>query len=1833
MKYKRVVIEDGIYKGIYIFVGELSKATDLNEVYRRKKDDPIFDDVITTKDKEILKSNGNNIFFVSSIIYDDDTIETLKKKFIAGIDVVISYDELYLFGVNTMRVDTKYVYNRLSKNGKYDINRNNLMKFITNIPDVVHNPIRDIPIFTYDDIVDLGISGEYHILIPLGITTQTNNTKTIYVVDPYSIESIDTITQQHYTEMVNVTDKLLLMDYGALVDDTIYIRMAKDAINISDERGISQDVMIGLYFPLLYKQSITTIELLDSRYDELLEKTSEMIKDPIWERHDLIVRSMHNIYDERAYEIDYLQTGITGIKISFGASHISNHIPIDNIFKIIHSTQECPLVKYNPGKSQENIYRLYSSKRTSKGDKIPHMSKSVILDLVRTLGNQPKSITIYISLPFKEINVEVIVTINISGIIGMSMDINEPMTISEIDTIFRNASETFVHPINDYMEINGYVTPIFSGIESADTNIMSITYTTLIPKKKTFDIKGAIKCINSVIDVSVTGKVRDMNSPGTNTILRFRRVSNYNDMSAYTAYIIERVNNMDNPRDIIKGLIDDFGMKEDVATEKVTTFLSGIEISSAMFSSNRQLITNSPGFPIYVTQEKMSTNVKLEVSGITSLKYLDTLKIYLDSFIRISQQPSIVPTDMCTGKETFTIPDLGTTLTDIVQPSIIQPSIIESSTVDGVDNIAQDPQQLDPNQTDMMSFLMGMDEDDEDDEDDEEDVNGSGLQINGGGLSDDGTIEDASPDLTGTRLNNPNPISSRLYDREPTLFMKQDDDKGYASYSRMCPSSLKRQPIILTEEEKQYIDKHHPGSYNESIKYKTSETGKTHHYICPRYWSLRDNVSLSEKEVEEKYKDQVIGQSDKIITEGKHIYEFDKSYHRDKKGDYAGTYPGFMTTESHPTGMCIPCCFKQWDGKRQRELRQHCEVSVGAPKKEPKKIKSAVEADMYINNPDSFPLSIGRYGYLPLSIQRFLNTDNKTCQTSPTDASIKPDTQCIVRMGIELNKNQSFIGAIASVYQEISKTYTTIKEMKNIIKDSIDIDKYIHLQNGILIDTFYTDSEINIELYSDSKIYRRSMGNDDMEQLLPRYIKSYENFIRYLDDDDISIDYTYLWDICSVPNALLFPKGLNLIILEISDDDITDNVSIICPPTQYNGKFGDPTRRNALFIKRDDYYEHIIMIEDKGRKVTISQTFSTLYKELIPALHESIAFIKKQIVSKCIPHESSPKMYKFRSSVDLNTVVEWLLRTKCQIVSQVMNYNGKIIGVIAKNPRGVSGYIPCLPSGVLQDESIDIVWIESYEGDNYESTRDFLNYMNKLTGGYIRCKPVIKVKNDELLVAIITETNQLIPVSPTDDVYGKDLKVLTEYDTTNIDRDILGTSEDKTRKEFTNKMRLESNFYYTFRTTVKKLLHEDRNRTILKKMIGVINSDNIYDDKIKKIKTLLYNLSKDLIDFVDYDPSIISNMINVTMCSSEYQCSTSDNCSISDGKCLMMIPDKNLISGKDNAMIYYDRLSDEVVRYIDIREFIINKDKIIASHDVKYDIRDNEILIYQGSITKSYFERLHQSSVNKYVTSTSWEMTKPNKSPLYYNKAELVYKYGPECKKPKFGPISPKLRDMFPVGFVEQTFDTPPECSFEILLTICSFNEVTKLFTINDIKRILIEEYTRYYVSYKFVIITLLTENGKKVYAKKLARNEITIEDLIMRDEYTITRLDIWILSVRLNIPIIIVWSGIFIETTDNMIITTNSDDTNYFFIKMVGKNKSYQLILDKEHRYIIDTRSLTPEFQDKIKTQLPLYTLDSVLQNFNITEAKKIKDANLKGYKEIITKKKKTIVVRNKID
>ena len=70
------------------------------------------------------------------------------------------------------------------------------------------------------------------------------------------------------------------------------------------------------------------------------------------------------------------------------------------------------------------------------------------------------------------------------------------------------------------------------------------------------------------------------------------------------------------------------------------------------------------------------------------------------------------------------------------------------------------------------------------------------------------------------------------------LFLTESDGK-YSAYSRVCPWNKRRQPVILTDDEKEKIDKEHPGSYDQAMKYG-SDPDKQYWYICPRYWDLKE---------------------------------------------------------------------------------------------------------------------------------------------------------------------------------------------------------------------------------------------------------------------------------------------------------------------------------------------------------------------------------------------------------------------------------------------------------------------------------------------------------------------------------------------------------------------------------------------------------------------------------------------------------------------------------------------------------------------------------------------------------------------------------------------------------------------------------------------------------------------------------------------------------------------------------------------------------------------------------------------------------------------------------
>ena len=137
------------------------------------------------------------------------------------------------------------------------------------------------------------------------------------------------------------------------------------------------------------------------------------------------------------------------------------------------------------------------------------------------------------------------------------------------------------------------------------------------------------------------------------------------------------------------------------------------------------------------------------------------------------------------------------------------------------------------------------------------------------------------------------------------------------------------------------------------------------------------------------------------------------------------------------------------------------------------------------------------------------------------------------------------------------------------------------------------EKEVDIEKYTDTYIYKSSsLTNANQAKFLNNAIKAYENFIDFLLSNSDIIDYTYLWDIICTPNPQLFPEGINLVILEMPQNDLTDNVNVICPTNHYSTEFFNINKKTLILIKNDEYYEPIYLFEDKKKFLEVTRLFS-----------------------------------------------------------------------------------------------------------------------------------------------------------------------------------------------------------------------------------------------------------------------------------------------------------------------------------------------------------------------------------------------------------------------------------------------------------------------------------------------------------------------------------------------------------------------------------------------------------------------------------------------------------------
>ena len=185
---------------------------------------------------------------------------------------------------------------------------------------------------------------------------------------------------------------------------------------------------------------------------------------------------------------------------------------------------------------------------------------------------------------------------------------------------------------------------------------------------------------------------------------------------------------------------------------------------------------------------------------------------------------------------------------------------------------------------------------------DEDSISIGDSPLSGGGKNDsDSEDDEMEEDLSNLAITGAKSIfTKRLKDNDPALFLKKDTP-GYASYTRSCPNQYRRQPVLISDEEKKYIDERDAelgiSSYGESIRYGSGD--KKNNYICPRFWCIRDKNGKGRSLTLEQVNRGECGGWDAVIDEKAKKFQKVKELLNLRMKDSIGKIQKFQKTILH----------------------------------------------------------------------------------------------------------------------------------------------------------------------------------------------------------------------------------------------------------------------------------------------------------------------------------------------------------------------------------------------------------------------------------------------------------------------------------------------------------------------------------------------------------------------------------------------------------------------------------------------------------------------------------------------------------------------------------------------------------------------------------------------------------------------------------------------------------------------------------------------------------------------------------------------------------------------
>ena len=129
------------YNILYVFYGNVEFLTDeggvvnINDLFIQERENPFFKTIFSEYELQSILHNEIKVVFLPERIYPDDSIETIKKKFLylTREKVGLSYPELYLFCKQARNITSQICYDQVTSNGKLEITPVRIQNFLLNI--------------------------------------------------------------------------------------------------------------------------------------------------------------------------------------------------------------------------------------------------------------------------------------------------------------------------------------------------------------------------------------------------------------------------------------------------------------------------------------------------------------------------------------------------------------------------------------------------------------------------------------------------------------------------------------------------------------------------------------------------------------------------------------------------------------------------------------------------------------------------------------------------------------------------------------------------------------------------------------------------------------------------------------------------------------------------------------------------------------------------------------------------------------------------------------------------------------------------------------------------------------------------------------------------------------------------------------------------------------------------------------------------------------------------------------------------------------------------------------------------------------------------------------------------------------------------------------------------------------------------------------------------------------------------------------------------------------------------------------------------------------------